>query len=287
MDYARSSAFSAEPIDELNLIAGNLDCRLYAFAYYSPKCYENIAELDSREKFWVAVTNLYALHHDCSPFHKIPKAIFGSYNNLTTRFIRSFHELLSNLRAMYCHNCSNKDNENVIVDVENAFRRCDRTIDFLSDDDRFREANLLFEENQWEDALNFLCRNSDEVIRLYKARLTNLKSSPEKQLYVESMLEQIASWTTKSYVGLWRFMKGYACSFIPKCTDKNIKENWQNEASKQAIACCVKDLLSFDCEEIDFAAYPCQLLMKVFSCCKCFTQNNKKELRIKPIEYSA
>ena len=269
-DYTVSSAFSSDPVDRLNTLAGELDCRLYAFAYYAPKRYDSVDSLGAREAFWMAVTNLYALYHDCSPFRKEPEAVFDKSNKPPIRLVKSFHDLLSKLRAMYCHNCSGEDNSLIVFEIIKFFESIDRNLDFLPDNDDFREANLLFDEVQWEKALCFLCKTSDEIIRQYNNRLTNLKNSPEKQKYIRKMLEKIASWTVTAYVGLWRFMEEYAQLGGQAVKDKTIENNWRSKGSVKALLRCTKDLLSPGNNAIVSTAYPLTLLMEAFKLCKGF-----------------
>lgn len=281
MDYTTSSAFSAAPVDRLNELAGELDWRLYTFAYYAPKHYDSVDGIGARESFWIAVTNLYALYHDCSPFHNKLETIFDKNYRPPINLTKSFHALLSGLRGMYCHNCSDEDNSSIVSEIIKSFKSIDPNLDFLPDDDNFREANLLFEETQWEKALCFLCKTSDEIIRQYQNRLTNLKNSPEKQARVEKMLEEISSWTATGYVGLFRFMREYAQLSGKAPKDEVIKNNWYSKDSKDALSRCTKDLLSPGNQTIGTAAYPMTLLKAAFPLCNGFTNDR----RLKELEY--
>ena len=282
MDYTTSSAFSAKPVDDLNKLAGELDCRLYVFAYYAPKHYDSVDGIGAREAFWMAVTNLYALYHDCSPFRKKNlETIFDKNYRSPIYLTNSFHDLLSDLRAMYCHNCSDEDNSLIVSEIIKSFKSIDPNLDFLPDDDDFREANLLFEEVQWEKALCFLCKTSDEIIRQFRIRLTNLKNSSKKQTRVEKMLEEIASWTATAYVGLFRFMREYA-QLGGKAPKKwIIEKNWCSKDSKEALSRCTKDLLLPGNQTIGTAAYPITLLKAALPLCNGFTNT----YRLKELEY--
>lgn len=123
MDCAVSSAFSSDPVNQLNRLAGELDCRLFAFAYYAPKRYDSVDGIGAREAFWMAVTNLYALYHDCSPFRKKLETVFDKNYKPPINLTISFHDLLSGLRGMYCHNCSGDDNPFVISEVIASFKK--------------------------------------------------------------------------------------------------------------------------------------------------------------------
>lgn len=118
-------------------------------------------------------------------------------------------------------------------------------------------------------------------MRQHKNRLENLKPSPDKQRFTESMLSEIASWTATAYVGLWRFMQEYA-QLNGRVRNKAIKNNWCSKDSSEALKRCAKALLSPENNIISSAAYPLILLTKAFPLCNGFNDDGL----IKNLEYT-
>ena len=269
MDYKDSSAFSSGTIDEVNNYAEQLDKKLYVFAYYSPKRYEYIELLDTREKFWIAVTNLYALYHDCNPFLKSIDSIFYQ-NDQRIRNLKPFHDLLGDLRGMYCHNSSKYDNANVIIKIFKRINTLSKGNFPLPKRTDFRDANLLFANTEWDNALKFICDISDDIIKQFKTRLQNLKNSPDLQIFVNSMHNRIAEWTVLEYTQKWSFLEEYANNALLNMGVSKtslIKSNWDSDVSRKNLENCMKDLLLPTSTEIIEPALPQLLLAKAFSKC--------------------
>ena len=269
MDYKDSSAFSSGTIDEVNNYAEQLDKKLYVFAYYSPKQYEHIEWLDAREKFWIAVTNLYALYHDCNPFLKSMDSIFYQ-NDQRIRNLKPFHDLLGDLRGMYCHNSSKYDNANVIIKIFKRINTLSKGNFPLPKRTDFRDANLLFANTEWDNALKFICDISDDIIKQFKTRLQNLKNSPDLQIFVNSMHNRIAEWTVLEYTQKWSFLEEYANNALLNMGVSKtslIKSNWDSDVSRKNLENCMKDLLLPTSTEIIEPALPQLLLAKAFSKC--------------------
>lgn len=269
MDYKDSSAFSSGTIDEVNNYAEQLGKKLYVFAYYSPKRYEYIELLDTREKFWIAVTNLYALYHDCNPFLKSIDSIFYQ-NDQRIRNLKPFHDLLGDLRGMYCHNSSKYDNANVIIKIFKRINTLSKGNFPLPKRTDFRDANLLFANTEWDNALKFICDISDDIIKQFKTRLQNLKNSPDLQIFVNSMHNRIAEWTVLEYTQKWSFLEEYANNALLNMGVSKtslIKSNWDSDVSRKNLENCMKDLLLPTSTEIIEPALPQLLLAKAFSKC--------------------
>ena len=287
MDYKDSSAFSSGTVDKVNNYAEQLDKKLYVFAYYSPKQYEHIEWLDAREKFWIAVTNLYALYHDCNPFLKSMYSIFYK-NDQRIRGIIPFHNLLGDLRGMYCHNSSKDDNANVVVNVFGLINSLSNGTFPLPQNTAFRDANLLFSNTEWDVALKFICDTSDDIIKVIQTRLQNLDNSPDKQTFICLMRKRIAKWTVSDYTQKWSFFEEYANNAQLNVVGSRrnlIKSNWDSDASRDNLGKCMEDLLSPTSSEITEPAFPQLLLAKAFPKCNpvkydCYGS------QIQPLQYS-
>ena len=287
MDYKDSSAFSSDTIDEVNNYAEQLDKKLYVFAYYSPKQYEHIEWLDAREKFWIAVTNLYALYHDCNPFLKSMDSIFYQ-NDQRIRNLKPFHDLIGDLRGMYCHNSSRHDNANVISNIFRRINSLTRGTFSLPSNTAFRDANILFSNTEWDDALKFICDTSDDIIKVIQTRLQNLDNSPDKQTFICLMRKRIAEWTVSDYTQKWSFFEEYANNAqlnVVGSRAQLIKTNWDSNVSRNNLVKCMEDLLSPTSSEITEPAFPQLLLAKAFPKCNpvkydCYGS------QIQPLQYS-
>ncbi len=108
MGFAESICYSATPAEELNNRALSLNPRLYFFAYYEPKPYE---EADSNHsKFYTAIINLYGLFWDCGPFvfdllRTSDSILLFDWSRIQKK-ASALRNCISAFRSIYCHNNS-------------------------------------------------------------------------------------------------------------------------------------------------------------------------------------
>lgn len=97
------------------------------------------------------------------------------------------------------------------------------------------------------------------------------------------MLEEIASWTMTSYVGLWRFMQLYVKVSGKVYKNSVIKKYWCSKQSFDALSQCMGDLLSPGNETIDSVADPITLLKTAIPLCNGFNE----DYTLKEFEYKS
>jgi hypothetical protein len=221
MDNRKTIAFSKDAAEDLNRLAGDIDSRLFLFAYYRPEPFlENESAMC---RFYTAIFNLYGLFWDCGPFIRTKllnnsnssKGILlacDSRGNLTLQ-AKDMHgkcDMLfrwtNGIRQMACHNHSLKFSSNIsnVEHAEEFFGIISPTVlKWVSNGWEVKAS-----ESEWEKCLDEICNQAsivEGVIRQVLGRFAGLTQEAKKKIIKRWLEEGIANW----YIGLEVEMRAF------------------------------------------------------------------------------
>ena len=109
MNYQDNVCFCENDVEKLNNKAFSLNKSLFLAAYYEPKDFPSAES--AGYKFWTAITNLYGLLWDCSPFLSTiicnKDGILVINTNVIKRRFLGLRSFVDSFRSIFCHNNSN------------------------------------------------------------------------------------------------------------------------------------------------------------------------------------
>ncbi|NQX63554.1 hypothetical protein [Paenibacillus qinlingensis] len=192
--------FSSMKVQEMNVLAQSIHPNLLFSYYYNPKFFFN--QDSEKERFWLALTNVYTLYFDCSSF------LFRGTNGGLLRhlsFYLSQHDGqmrcaqdllkfvygLQELRSWYCHNMH--EELNYQMDRVYGLGK-DLNGIFFADPLRVKEDKV-----DYKNALAYLEKQTNEMIYCMERAFTLLKEDYAKgdakaQSIVEKWNEEIIYW---------------------------------------------------------------------------------------------
>ncbi|GHT53112.1 hypothetical protein FACS1894106_3420 [Spirochaetia bacterium] len=216
----KSSAFSPDKVNALNIKMANIQPYLFFAAYYTPK---QPSEKSSYEYlFWCALTNIYALFKDCANYLNTWMYVLKRNNIISEEGLNSVKkniDLICDLRSVFCHNSCKESKNNV-----NAFQSL---TDILS-----IKSNLPYrlkpDECQWENALKMICVQSDKCLSFLSAIIDQNSTN---QVFLDTWADSVAKWYTNSNY-IWESARDYYQMKSIKSRKQDINNecinNWRN-----------------------------------------------------------